>query len=68
SLGLVTSKEDVVAGKYGLFVEQWVESGDVHMSYATLIINVPEPSAFGLLAGVGALALVVSRRKRRFAE
>lgn len=26
---------------------------------------VPEPSAFGLLAGMGALALVVSRRRRR---
>ena len=26
---------------------------------------VPEPSAFGLLAGVGALALVASRRRRR---
>ena len=26
---------------------------------------IPEPSAFGLLAGVGALALVASRRRRR---
>ncbi|MBQ6704875.1 MAG: autotransporter-associated beta strand repeat-containing protein [Opitutales bacterium] len=31
----------------------------------TLTMTIPEPSAFGLLAGVGALALVVSRRKRR---
>ena len=31
----------------------------------TLTLTIPEPSAFGLLAGVGALALVVSRRKRR---
>ncbi|MBP3302293.1 MAG: PEP-CTERM sorting domain-containing protein [Opitutales bacterium] len=29
---------------------------------------IPEPSAFGLLAGLGALALVASRRKRRFAK
>ena len=30
-----------------------------------VMIGVPEPSAFGLLAGVGALALVASRRRRR---
>ena len=29
------------------------------------IASVPEPSAFGLLAGIGALALVASRRRRR---
>ena len=29
-----------------------------------LTLGIPEPSAFGLLAGVGALALVVSRRRR----
>ena len=32
---------------------------------SNLTISVPEPSAFGLLAGVGALALVASRRRRR---
>ncbi|MBP3302198.1 MAG: PEP-CTERM sorting domain-containing protein [Opitutales bacterium] len=32
------------------------------------ILSIPEPSAFGLLAGLGALALVASRRKRRFAK
>ncbi|MBQ9759507.1 MAG: PEP-CTERM sorting domain-containing protein, partial [Opitutales bacterium] len=26
---------------------------------------IPEPSAFGMLAGLGALALVASRRRRR---
>ena len=30
----------------------------------TLTLTIPEPSAFGLLAGVGALALVASRRRR----
>ena len=31
---------------------------------STLTLTIPEPSAFGLLAGVGALALVASRRRR----
>ena len=41
----------------------WAQSYDTTSGVLTLTI--PEPSAFGLLAGVGALALVVSRRKRR---
>jgi hypothetical protein len=28
-------------------------------------VYVPEPSAFGMLAGLGALALVASRRRRK---
>ncbi|MBE6401213.1 MAG: hypothetical protein E7037_04195 [Verrucomicrobia bacterium] len=32
---------------------------------STLTLTIPEPSAFGLLAGVGALALVASRRRRK---
>ena len=32
---------------------------------ASLFPTIPEPSAFGLLAGLGALAFAVSRRKRR---
>ena len=34
------------------------------ISYSTLTA-IPEPSAFGLLAGIGALALVASRRRKR---
>lgn len=42
----------------------------IHDSYmsadqiSTFISTIPEPSAFGMLAGVGALALVASRRRR----
>ena len=35
------------------------------LSSMKLTTNVPEPSAFGLLAGIGALALVASRRRKR---
>ena len=40
----------------------WDQSYDTTSGVLTLTI--PEPSAFGLLAGVGALALCVSRRRR----
>ncbi len=43
--------------KSGTFV------GLQNIAYSGTVI--PEPSAFGLLAGVGALALVVARRRRR---
>ncbi len=33
-----------------------------------LLVSIPEPSAFGLLAGVGALALVAARRRRSRAK
>lgn len=32
---------------------------------SVLAASIPEPSAFGLLTGVGALALVASRRRRK---
>ena len=39
-------------------------SYDYDTTSGTLTLTIPEPSAFGLLAGVGALALVASRRRR----
>lgn len=38
--------------------------GTSSMKQALLLMSIPEPSAFGLLAGLGALALVASRRRR----
>ena len=46
-------------------------NADVYPSYTWVpvyraqISSIPEPSAFGMLAGLGALALVASRRRRR---
>ena len=47
--------------------EQWkYQEGSWDASAGTLnLITVPEPSTFGLLAGVGALVLVAARRRRR---
>ena len=38
--------------------------GNASSGTATFTTTIPEPSTFGLLAGVGALALVASRRRR----
>ena len=50
-------------------VRIWTNSAKEHYRNITLykLDNnvIPEPSAFGLLAGLGALALVASRRRRR---
>ena len=36
-----------------------------NLSFSTGVVALPEPSAFGLLAGLGALALAGTRRRRR---
>ncbi|MGN0884850.1 MAG: PEP-CTERM sorting domain-containing protein [Candidatus Spyradosoma sp.] len=56
--GIVSSIENLAAGQYGL-----VFSGSNVQFVA--VAPVPEPSAFGLLAGLGALALAGTRRRRR---
>ncbi len=48
----------------GLFVNGGIEFSKVTLNYAASP-SVPEPSAFGLLAGAGALALVAARRRRQ---
>lgn len=56
--GIVSSIENLAAGQYGL-----VFSGSNVQFVA--VAPVPEPSAFGLMAGLGALALAGTRRRRR---
>ena len=43
---------------------EWQREWSYDGTTLNLTLTIPEPSAFGLLAGVGALALVVSRRRR----
>ena len=43
----------------------WTQTLSYTDSTLKLTMTIPEPSAFGLLAGVGALALVAARRRRR---
>ncbi len=43
----------------------WTQSLSYTGSTLSLTMTIPEPSTFGLLAGVGALALVAARRRRR---
>ena len=47
-------------GDYATYAREWSYDGNS----LSLTLTIPEPSAFGLLAGVGALALVASRRRR----
>ncbi|MBP3301869.1 MAG: PEP-CTERM sorting domain-containing protein [Opitutales bacterium] len=53
--------EGSTLGDYSDWAREWSYTGNT----LSLTMTIPEPSAFGLLAGVGALALVVARRKRR---
>ena len=57
-------------GQYSSWTKKWtletttIGSTNTQLLKLTLT-NVPEPSAFGLLAGIGALVFVAARRRRR---
>ena len=55
--GVVLNSKEVGGNNGGVAVQ----ISNVQVSYSTI----PEPSAFGLLAGLGAMALVASRRRRK---
>ena len=58
--------DKIVVGVSGFSFTPVTNTYDINVkgvSYST--ISVPEPSAFGLLAGAGALALVAARRRRQ---
>ena len=70
TLGTYTSTEigaDDVGGSDKNGSVFWTNGGANSVTDITLSVAaaIPEPSAFGLLAGLGALALVASRRRRK---
>lgn len=57
---------NTAAGISSVYIFNSVLTADeAHTINQAAISAVPEPSAFGLLAGIGALALVASRRRRK---
>ena len=68
STGTLTASADSV-GKYYLEKIDTVDADYTGVGGKNIVVSyvevIPEPSAFGLLAGLGALALVASRRRRK---
>lgn len=60
--GTITSVEDVTFNSLGFMSDGAPGTAGVKN---VLVTTIPEPSTFGLLAGLGALALVGTRRRRR---
>ena len=68
--GKFNSKEEaeaaLTAGSFAYYIDSVTSGGTTQSKSALHLVYsaVPEPSAFGLLAGLGALALVAARRRR----
>ena len=64
---ITSNNVDLLLGAIEL--KNWGDGWTQSLSYAgstlTLTLTIPEPSAFGLLAGLGALALAGTRRRRK---
>lgn len=60
-------KNSIVIGNTAYTYDTFAEISDISFDAGTAWAPgaIPEPSAFGLLAGLGALALVASRRRRK---
>lgn len=58
------SEIDSVVILFSLAYSTSYNSATFAMSDITAVITIPEPSAFGVLAGISALALVAARRRR----
>ena len=55
-----------IAPGYGTYTASAINSWETqYVPKYSIVTSIPEPSAFGLLAGLGALALAGSRRRRR---
>ena len=64
---LIYTEDDSLKGTSGYY---WLECSEFVQNAAYSVVlkaaaSIPEPSAFGLLAGLGALALAGTRRRRR---
>ena len=62
------ASEDIPESSFGIADGEdwsgWIQSWEYDGSDLVLTMTIPEPSAFGLLAGTFALALAASRRRR----
>ena len=70
TISSLVDEENSDFGEYSSWTKKWtLETNTIGSTNTQLLkltlTNVPEPSAFGLLAGIGALVFVAARRRRR---